>query len=52
MAEFSFAGVIAHADDERTGNLVPEGEDLPPGLDLRKRYAHCGTVGEVDWLMV
>lgn len=36
-AEFSFAGVIAHADDERTGNLVPEGEILPPGLDSRKR---------------
>ena len=36
-AEFSFAGVIAHADDERTGNLVPEGEELPVGLDSRKR---------------
>ena len=35
--EFSFAGVIAHVDDERTGNLVPEGEILPPGLDSRKR---------------
>ena len=37
-AEFSFAGVIAHADDERTGNLVPMGEELPLGLDARKRY--------------
>ena len=37
-AEFSFAGVIAYADDERTGNLVPEGEELPLGLDSRKRY--------------
>ena len=35
-AEFSFAGVIAHADDERTGNLVPDGEEPPLGLDSRK----------------
>ena len=38
-AEFSFAGVIAFADDERTGNLVPEGGEVPLGLDSRKRYA-------------
>ena len=25
-------------DDERTGNLVPDGEELPLGLDSRKRY--------------
>ena len=37
-AEFSFAGIIAYADDERTGNLVPEGEEPPPGLEARKRY--------------
>lgn len=37
-AEFSFAGVIAYADDERTGNLVPEGEEMPMGLDARKRW--------------
>ena len=37
-AEFSFAGVIAYVDDERTGNLVPEGEESPLGLDSRKRY--------------
>ena len=37
-AEFSFAGVIAYVDDERTGNLVPEGEESPLGLDQRKRY--------------
>ena len=36
-AEFSFAGVIAYVDDERTGNLVPEGEETPLGLDSRKR---------------
>ena len=36
-AEFSFAGVIAYADDERTGNLVPEGEEPPSGLEARKR---------------
>ena len=29
--------MIAHVDDERTGNLVPEGEELPLGLDSRKR---------------
>ena len=37
-AEFSFAGVIAFADNVRTGNLVPEGEEVPLGLDSRKRY--------------
>lgn len=38
LAEFSFAGVVASADDHQTGNLVPDGEDIPEGLDTRKRY--------------
>ena len=40
-AEFSFAGIIAYVDDERTGNLVPEGEEPPLGLDSRKRWVGC-----------
>ena len=36
-AEFSFAGVVAYAEDEKTGNLVPEGEEIPSSANGRKR---------------
>ena len=39
VAEFSFAGVVAQADSTGSGNLVPDGEDAPEGLDMRKRWA-------------
>ena len=37
LAEFSFAGVVAYADDEKTGNLVPDGEEVPISANGRKR---------------
>ena len=37
VAEFSFAGVVSRADNDQTGNLVPDGEEIPEGLDARKR---------------
>ena len=47
LAEFSFAGVVAYADDERTGNLVPDGEEIPSSANGRKRQVAAYSNSEL-----
>lgn len=34
-ALFSYAAVLAQSDDEETGNLVPSGKEVPPGVEVK-----------------
>ena len=45
--------MVAYADDEKTGNLVPEGEEIPVSANGRKRQvaSYYGCTPELTVLL-